>query len=546
MKKTVLFILAIIIPVIVSAAPPLQLTHKSTQRAAPNADTIVVELDLGVLLQSVTERSKRAVVIDLPPDKTITIVPERIANKRSEKDFSWFGGNKAENATAILSVRNGILAGTISLNHETYKLRLHGNSYLIQKLDPKGKMPYEEGELPLEEPIKLMQPDSYRSGEPFIRYKPQSGELPLSRKAMRVTTSTVDILFLYSAGFAAQEGASTAATLQNIFDVAAAAYVNSQTNVVLNLVHSEQLPASSTLNDTSDLNSTLNAMPADGYITFTRQKYGADAVALFGVYNEANTSCGLGVVPTSTSSSHTNAFSVIRVGSVYVAPYTYYCSDLSFAHELGHNFGCFHDRDHVSSGVPMFPYGYGYDVFDKFATIMSYDSPEISYFSNPYINDTTYGLPIGVDENGTYPANNARQIRERASEMANNSDEISEALESGDTRTNYYIAGVLETKTDRDGYLIALGGATVIDGSSTIYGNWAYYVHLYDSEHNLVISSDADINTTLANDYYRLVISICNIATGSCYLTDNNGYTMNITTQYKGGVSPSLILYLLN
>lgn len=75
-----------------------------------------------------------------------------------------------------------------------------------------------------------------------------------------------------------------------------------------------------------------------------------------------------------------------------------YCSSLTFAHELGHNFGCCHDRDNSGGGC-FTPAAYGYRYYGnsgtQWRTIMAYaPGTRIGYFSNPNISFD--GQPTGT------------------------------------------------------------------------------------------------------------------------------------------------------
>ena len=109
------------------------------------------------------------------------------------------------------------------------------------------------------------------------------------------------------------------------------------------------------------------------------------------------------------------AFSVVEV-SERVVDGKYYCDERSFAHELGHNMGCDHDRDHASN-YHAYPYSYGYDVKGKFGTIMSYDGPKITYFSNPKV--TYQGRRTGKPARKPDAADNARTINNPRTIVAN-------------------------------------------------------------------------------------------------------------------------------
>jgi hypothetical protein len=89
------------------------------------------------------------------------------------------------------------------------------------------------------------------------------------------------------------------------------------------------------------------------------------------------------------------------------------------AHELGHNFGCHHDRqtEGVSDGNGLYYYGhrFTYNSHDV-GTIMSYAPYYIPYYSNPSVS--YQGIPTGIAATEPKAADNARWLREHASSVA--------------------------------------------------------------------------------------------------------------------------------
>lgn len=91
---------------------------------------------------------------------------------------------------------------------------------------------------------------------------------------------------------------------------------------------------------------------------------------------------------------------------------------MAFAHELGHNQGCNHDRENEISGCNASTYSYGYRVTGNngvlYRTIMSYaPGQSIARFSNP---DVTYqGVPVGVPIGQPLESHNAQTINNTAS-----------------------------------------------------------------------------------------------------------------------------------
>ncbi len=498
-----------------------------TTRANVSTESILeVTLNLDILLQMDNAKEREAILIDLSADKQIVIYVQRLNQRAGVDDFSWFGSNEMENARAVLSVRNGILAGKVTLKQESYKIVFTHGSYQIKKSDPEQIMPFGE-DFVLEEQRRPIPGDSLL-------------QMPVLKKSVLRfgSPTTVDIMLLYTAAFKNRYGAAAESTVQNLFDLAATGYSQSLTEVALRLVHMQQLPVDSTLNNTADLGTTLSALDENGFVRYTRRQYEADAVSLIGTFESVNNSCGLGVAPVSSSSSMLSAFSVVLYGS---RDDGYFCSESSFAHELGHNFGCFHDRDHAS-GTPMYTYAYGYDVVDEFATIMSYDRPEINYFSNPNLNHESSNLPIGIAEGSDSAADNARTIRENRVKMADNSSEIDESLEANDIQTTtadgYAIEGYLSPNTDLDTYTVNLGGVTRFEGNNVGYTYWYFYVSLYDTDHNLVYSTDGcdashnncsnTVTTTLPNGTYEMMIH------KGVWQGESTHYTLDITSAYQG------------
>ena len=293
--------------------------------------------------------------------------------------------------------------------------------------------------------------------------------------------------------------------------------------------------------DPSSLSDLLNKLRSDGLVRYERQVYHADAVTVFSKYPDNGTSCGLGSTPTSTTSTLLGAYS-----SVHIKPAIeggYYCSDLTFAHELGHNFGCAHDNDH-STTTPMYEYAYGYDILDEFGTIMSYDGPGISFFSNPSITHNTYAI------GDASTADNARTIRENQWKMADNSEQISEALESNDIINEYTISGRLNNFDDRDGYIMWLEGSTTFILNNDTYSNNAFYLNLYNEDTHTWINTftNTDVHTMiLPKGRYRATFAFSDDSSNSFWNITTIGYTTNITTEYVPPVlSPSIINYLLN
>ncbi len=116
-----------------------------------------------------------------------------------------------------------------------------------------------------------------------------------------------------------------------------------------------------------------------------RDTYGADMVSL--IYDTGGY-CGVAYLMTTLSAAfESDAFSVVRDSCAT----GYY----SFAHELGHNMGCAHDR--ANAGSALTTYSYGWRTSDNaYRSVMAYSpGTRIPTFSNP-VKDAPNGLALGT------------------------------------------------------------------------------------------------------------------------------------------------------
>ena len=527
MKKRVLLYILLMTTFLHASKPLTSIVPAPLKTVKAHTNALYVQLDIPTLLDS----NEKSILIHLNSTTDITLNLKKIKNKKDKMNFSYVGENKKDKIKAILSIRNNILAGTIKVNNDTYKIIPVGNVYKIEKLDRSKIMPFHD-DIVSEEAKKPI---------PEMTLGIEEEKL-IAEQAAASGDTIIDVMLLYTAAFKLEHGTSTEAVMQNLFDIMQNAFIDSLTEVNFNLVHIAQVPTNSSLNDTSDLSIAITDLSSDGYTQHLRTQYGADIVSLIGQFAETSTYCGRGWMPTSTDSSMTNAFAVLLNGSNSQG---YYCSDITLAHEVGHNFACAHDSDHASS-APMYSYAYGYDIVNKFATIMSYDTPGINYFSNPSINDDTDNLPIGDASS----ADNARTIRENKLKIADNSSEIDESLEVDDVQDGLEINAYLTSNTDRDTYTVNLGGTTTFTADNVGYNCWYFYINLYDENYNLVFSSDADSGTgcsstaqvTLENGTYKMMVYKNNWLGDDTY-----HYLIDIETSYETPkkIFPSIISYLL-
>ena len=247
------------------------------------------------------------------------------------------------------------------------------------------------------------------------------------------TPAEVHIMILYTqAVMPTLTGAARAAALQSAFD-AAIARVNSAFDASLVAVHVKLVrtaetyyapdgPIVASVAGFNDAALTALQSATDGQmdeIHALRDQSGADLVCL-ALNRPDAASSGLAFL-LDTPGDRTNAsfgFSVVQA--------SLFGSTDVFTHELGHNFGCAHDRPNAY-GPGAFSYSYGYNFFasdgQQYHDIMAYPPGRgISYFSNPAISapaPAPANSPGGVAVGQTGESDCARTIGNTVAEVAN-------------------------------------------------------------------------------------------------------------------------------
>ncbi len=107
-----------------------------------------------------------------------------------------------------------------------------------------------------------------------------------------------------------------------------------------------------------------------------------------------------------------------------VVQYSNLLATTVLAHELGHVFGCAHNREDAKSGPGAYPYSYGYWFYGadglRYHDIMAYPpGRELAYFSNPNIQlPAPISARIGIAAGQPGEADTARTIEQNAFEVA--------------------------------------------------------------------------------------------------------------------------------
>ena len=181
-------------------------------------------------------------------------------------------------------------------------------------------------------------------------------------------------------------------------------YDNSQIDARMRLVYRGLISYNESGTDDEHLDRLIN--PFDGIMDDAhslRDEYGADFVTLL-VDDDQTTGRGHCAV------NQFMAFTLVN--------WTYITPKFTVSHEIGHNFGCQHNReDDDPSGCALHSYSFGWhyegDSGVERGTVMSYEGTRIPYFSNPdvYYDGHRTGVPIGEEDE----AHNAETVRQRRS-----------------------------------------------------------------------------------------------------------------------------------
>ncbi len=326
-------------------------------------------------------------------------------------DFVWVGRITGEPLSRVtFAVRKGVVAGVIErvvdAGNELYELSPGADGgYVLFQSDEKNLPPFcKDAE------------HVHPAGEaPDASVAPDTTALAEAQTETAADAVVADIMVVYTPATLNRYGqAGTEAKILQAVADANTAYENSQIGVQLNLVYMGIV----NYVETGDIDAALSYLRGNGdgvmdEVHTQRNQYGADLVCLI---DEDSNYCGVGYVMQTVSTSFAPyAFSVVRSGCI---------GNLSFTHEVGHNFGNAHNRESASSAGP-YPYSYGWRHCatdgTAFRCIMSYNcsgAPRINYFSNPNLSYNGYPLGISYESDPASAADCARSMNNTVATVA--------------------------------------------------------------------------------------------------------------------------------
>lgn len=346
----------------------------------------------------------------------------------SAETFGWIGRLTGDvSGTFALVVVDDLVAMNIhTLQDGSYQVRhIADDVYAVIQVDPAAFPPCANGgdHIVGEQTahVRIIAGDSAPAQPPEAKpaatdEMSTSDDSPDDTQTL-LSDQVIDVLVVYTSLARAAAGSTNAIkALINLGALEANdAYVNSGSHQSLNLVYVGEIAYTEPGSIETALDDLTNKH--DGLLREVhdlRGIYGADMVSLI---IENTSYCGLAWVLTEPAleSWHNWTFSAVRYDCV-AGP------NWSFAHELGHNMACFHDRDNVSPEAPepLNPWAYGFRFYGvsgtQWRTIMAYaPGNRIQYFSNPFVeyDGEFIGRPFGWED----PADNTRTLGRTASFM---------------------------------------------------------------------------------------------------------------------------------
>jgi hypothetical protein len=222
--------------------------------------------------------------------------------------------------------------------------------------------------------------------------------------ACQPLSTVFDTLIVYDPAARQAAGGTNAinALCQLAIDETNDAYDNSGIAARVRLVYRGEVTYTESGSFDTDLDRLTDG--GDGHIDNVhtlRDTYRADFVSLW-VTNEAY--CGKGWC----KAGDDKAFTVVS--------YTCATGNFSYAHEMGHNQGCHHDRENAGSDCAEYDFSYGWRWVGTSGqtnrTIMAYPpGRRVQYFSNPDVTFDGGATGVAIGQSGE--AHNAETINRR-------------------------------------------------------------------------------------------------------------------------------------
>lgn len=274
-----------------------------------------------------------------------------------------------ERSPATIVMKNDVLVANIKMNsfNEHYEIRYAGDDAHT---------------------VSSIAPDVMGGCEAIEAARETEGQETDSSVSAQAAVPVVDLLVAYTPAARSESGGTDAMIALIQLGVADAnqSYVDSAVGLSARLVGTMEVSS----NETADFSADLTSLKGqtDGKwdeVHAERSSLGADQVTLVGAYSGNTSVAGIGYINASASS----AFAIVRTSSF---------SQYTFAHELGHNLGLYHEDGYENTA-------------GGFRTVMAYGSyPRIRRFSNPHMPYEGYATGNSSHDSASILNSNAARM----------------------------------------------------------------------------------------------------------------------------------------
>ncbi len=334
--------------------------------------------------------------------KDKNVVFNKKTSSTSKGITSWFGHDQESGSELSLTIGSNHLFGKITGTKGTLLFQPSDKPFVViqREQDPNNEVELKEDGVEVLSIEKMSE-----SGQ-------ISDDTPVSDDGTQI-----DVMVLFTNGMVqAYPGDSLNTRIQYLIDQTNLSFINSNINTRVRLVYSQLV---NYLDDSpGDMAEALHALKNNegvfNNVESLRNTYGIDQVTLLRKFVDEG--CGRAYVIKNGGARF--AYAVVQDGS---KPNGSYCTDLTYAHEFGHNLGSAHNRENAGASG-FFNYSYGFrDPAVPFRTVMSYNCvgvycPRVNYFSNP--NVSYHGVATGVSDIQPDSADNAKSMNLRRIAMA--------------------------------------------------------------------------------------------------------------------------------
>jgi peptidyl-Asp metalloendopeptidase len=349
-----------------------------------------------------------------PDGKPVNIAFDRI-EEHPDGNWTWVG-QSGSGDHAVLTFGESAVFGEFSSGGKSYRVTTRRGAAFVVETDPRllAGHPGHHGDGP-----EFLIPPSMTDSAGVAGSKAMAAAV--ASEEPKAAAGVIDLALGYTQGMVATYGnqATAITRLTNLVALGNAAYDRSGIGMRLRLVHTLQVnfpdntDNSDALQKLTGYNSATSQSvtpdPAFSALRSARDQYGADLVALVRPHRSPEQKgCGIAWLIGANQRPITAAdapfgYSVVSDGSDLDEgdSNTYFCSDYSLVHELGHSMGQAHNQqDSQFVGAHAYSYGFRETASNGFHTIMAYPLPnssqtEVGYFATPLINFAS-GRPLGV------------------------------------------------------------------------------------------------------------------------------------------------------